>query len=143
MIGRSDDGSYHSPVCRKSAVHRPGTSQLPVSSRQLIISRQSVALQKISRTSNRFTNRPVPWWNAACTNAVKKKRAAFSRLRRHLLFSAGRTVADPKTVADLFAEHFASVSRKDPATPGARYLRLATGAFRTYPIPSLLVDAGF
>ncbi|MPD05287.1 hypothetical protein E2C01_101019 [Portunus trituberculatus] len=32
----------------------------------------------------------------------------------------GRTVADPKTVADLFAEHFASVSRKDPAAPGAR-----------------------
>ncbi|MPD04711.1 LINE-1 retrotransposable element ORF2 protein [Portunus trituberculatus] len=29
-------------------------------------------------------------------------------------------VADPKTVADLFPEHFASVSRKDPAAPSAR-----------------------
>ncbi|MPC76687.1 hypothetical protein E2C01_071112 [Portunus trituberculatus] len=130
-------------------------------------------LQTIPRTSGRFTNRPVPWWNAACTNAVKHKRAAFSRLRRHrgdpqclkafrrcraqgrrvlkevqraswkayvssinahtpltdvfskihriawkhsappppVLLSAGRTVVDPRTVADLFAEHFASVSR--------------------------------
>ncbi|MPC86375.1 hypothetical protein E2C01_081200 [Portunus trituberculatus] len=32
-----------------------------------------------------------------------------------------RTVPDPKTVADLFEEHFASVSPKDPAAPGARY----------------------
>ncbi|MPC43270.1 hypothetical protein E2C01_036913 [Portunus trituberculatus] len=38
-----------------------------------------------------------------------------------VLLSAGQTAADPKTVADLFAEHFASVSRKDPAAPGARY----------------------
>ncbi|MPC28228.1 hypothetical protein E2C01_021426 [Portunus trituberculatus] len=30
-------------------------------------------------------------------------------------------VADPRTVADLFAEHFASVSWKDPAAPGARH----------------------
>ncbi|MPC45899.1 hypothetical protein E2C01_039605 [Portunus trituberculatus] len=35
--------------------------------------------------------------------------------------SAGRTVADPKTVADLFAKHFASVSQKDPAAPSARH----------------------
>ncbi len=28
----------------------------------------------------------------------------------------GSTVADPKTVANLFTEHFASVSRKDPST---------------------------
>ncbi|MPD06173.1 hypothetical protein E2C01_101967 [Portunus trituberculatus] len=31
MTGRSDDGSHHSPVGRKAAVQRPGTSQLPVS----------------------------------------------------------------------------------------------------------------
>ncbi|MPC57314.1 hypothetical protein E2C01_051292 [Portunus trituberculatus] len=37
-----------------------------------------------------------------------------------VLLSAGQKVADPKTVADLFAEHFDSVSRKDPAAPGAR-----------------------
>ncbi|MPC90613.1 hypothetical protein E2C01_085608 [Portunus trituberculatus] len=36
-----------------------------------------------------------------------------------LLLSAGRTVAHPKTIADLFTEHFASVYRKDPAAPGA------------------------
>ncbi|MPD03829.1 hypothetical protein E2C01_099485 [Portunus trituberculatus] len=40
MTGRSDDGSHHSPVSRKAAVQRPGTSQLPVSSRQFIISNQ-------------------------------------------------------------------------------------------------------
>ncbi|MPC70258.1 hypothetical protein E2C01_064501 [Portunus trituberculatus] len=37
------------------------------------------------------------------------------------LLSAGQTVADPKTVADLFAEHFASVSRKNSTAPGARH----------------------
>ncbi|MPD06397.1 hypothetical protein E2C01_102212 [Portunus trituberculatus] len=35
--GRSDDGSHHSPASRKAAVQRSGTSQLPVSSRRLII----------------------------------------------------------------------------------------------------------
>ncbi|MPC52536.1 hypothetical protein E2C01_046407 [Portunus trituberculatus] len=30
-------------------------------------------------------------------------------------------VADPKTVADLFVEHFTSVFWKDPAAPGARH----------------------
>ncbi|MPC78776.1 hypothetical protein E2C01_073272 [Portunus trituberculatus] len=34
-------------------------------------------------TSGRFTKRPVLWWNAACTEVVKEKRAAFSCLRRH------------------------------------------------------------
>ncbi|MPC80741.1 hypothetical protein E2C01_075330 [Portunus trituberculatus] len=37
MTGRSDEGTHHSPVGRKAAVQRPGTSQLPVSSRRLII----------------------------------------------------------------------------------------------------------
>ncbi|MPC72669.1 hypothetical protein E2C01_066981 [Portunus trituberculatus] len=35
--GRNGDNSHHSLVGRKTAVHRPATSQLPVSSRQLII----------------------------------------------------------------------------------------------------------
>ena len=30
-------------------------------------------------------------------------------------------MADPKTVADLFADHFSSVSRRDPTAPGARH----------------------
>ena len=143
----------------------------------------SAALQSIPRTSGRFPKRPVPWWNVDCTNAVREKCAAFSRLRRHrgdrhcldafrrarararrvlkeaqrtswksyvssitvrtpltevfnkvrkiagkfsppsppVLSHAGQTVADPESVADLFAGHFASVSRKDPAAPGARY----------------------
>ncbi|MPD04982.1 hypothetical protein E2C01_100698 [Portunus trituberculatus] len=38
-----------------------------------------------------------------------------------VLLSAGQTVADPKTVANLFAEHFASVSRKGPAALGAHH----------------------
>ncbi|MPC51529.1 hypothetical protein E2C01_045378 [Portunus trituberculatus] len=42
MTGRSDDGSHHSPVGRKAAVHRTSTSQLPVSSRRLIISSQGL-----------------------------------------------------------------------------------------------------
>ncbi|MPC91687.1 RNA-directed DNA polymerase from mobile element jockey [Portunus trituberculatus] len=141
----------------------------------------SVALQTIPRKSGRFTK--VPWWNAACTAAVKEKRAAFSRLWRHrgdpqcveafqrcqvlarcilkeaqraswkayvssinahtpftdvfnevrripgkysappppVLLSAVRTVADPRTVADLFAKHFANVSRRNPAILGARH----------------------
>ncbi|MPC69993.1 hypothetical protein E2C01_064226 [Portunus trituberculatus] len=37
------------------------------------------------------------------------------------VLSVGRTAANPKTIADIFAEHFASVFRKDPAAPGARY----------------------
>ncbi|MPD03623.1 hypothetical protein E2C01_099265 [Portunus trituberculatus] len=40
MTSRNDDGSRHSPVGRKAAVQRPGTSQLLVSSRWLIISSQ-------------------------------------------------------------------------------------------------------
>ncbi|MPC18305.1 hypothetical protein E2C01_011183 [Portunus trituberculatus] len=40
ITGRSDDGSHHSPVSRKAAVQRPGTSQVPVSFRRLIISSQ-------------------------------------------------------------------------------------------------------
>ncbi|MPC86157.1 hypothetical protein E2C01_080973 [Portunus trituberculatus] len=35
-----NDGSHHSPASRKAAVQRPGTSQLPVSSRRFIISSQ-------------------------------------------------------------------------------------------------------
>lgn len=145
----------------------------------------SAATQSIPRTSGHFPKRPVPWWNADCATAVKEKRAAFSRLKRHrgdphclatfrqarararqtlksarrdswksyissitsrtplnevfnrvrkisgkfspppppVLLHAGETVADPKIVADLFAEHFASVSRKDAAAPGALHRR--------------------
>ena len=143
----------------------------------------SAAIQSIPKTKGQFPKRPVPWWNADCSIAIREKRAAFSRLRRHrgdphcleafkqtrartrrilkeaqrkswksylssinsrtpltevfnrvrkiagkfsappppVLSHVGETVADPKTVADLFAEHFASVSRKDPTAPGARY----------------------
>ncbi|MPC26469.1 hypothetical protein E2C01_019608 [Portunus trituberculatus] len=54
-------------------------------------------------------------------NKVRRMAGKYSAPSPPLLLSAGRTVSDPKTVADLFAEHFASVSRKDPAAPGARY----------------------
>ena len=143
----------------------------------------SAALQYIPKTCGRFPKCPVPWWNAACKDAVREKRAAFSRVKRHrgdplclaafrlarakvrrtlksawrescksyvsnitartsltevfnrvrkisgkfspppppLLSHAGETVADPKTVADIFAEHFSEVSRKDPTAPGARH----------------------
>ncbi|MPC76135.1 hypothetical protein E2C01_070541 [Portunus trituberculatus] len=37
---KSDDSSHHPLTSRKAAVQRPGTSQLPVSSRRLIISSQ-------------------------------------------------------------------------------------------------------
>ncbi|MPC87053.1 hypothetical protein E2C01_081902 [Portunus trituberculatus] len=40
MTGKSDDGSHHSLVGRKTTVQRPVTSQLPVSSRRFIISSQ-------------------------------------------------------------------------------------------------------
>lgn len=145
----------------------------------------SAGLQSIPRTRGRFPKRPVPWWNADCTAAVREKRAAFSRLKRHrgdnfcleyfrrarakarrtlksaqrtswrsyvsslnsrtplnavfnrvrkisgkftpppppVLLRSGEPVADPKEVADMFATHFISVSRKDAAAPGALYRR--------------------
>ncbi|MPC71707.1 hypothetical protein E2C01_065993 [Portunus trituberculatus] len=51
----------------------------------------------------------------------KVRRIAGKYFATLLLLSTGQTVADPKTVTDLFAEHFASVSWKDPAAAGARY----------------------
>ena len=38
-----------------------------------------------------------------------------------VLSHAGEKVADPKTVADLFAGYFSSVSRRDFTAPGTRY----------------------
>ncbi|MPC88708.1 hypothetical protein E2C01_083627 [Portunus trituberculatus] len=49
MTCRSDDCSHHSPVGRKAAVQRPGTSQLPVSSRRLVISSQASHGQPIQK----------------------------------------------------------------------------------------------
>ena len=142
----------------------------------------SAALQSVSKTSVQFPKRPVPWWNADCTAAVREKLSAFSILCRHrgdplcleafrpahtrarcilkeaqrrswriylssitfrtpltavfnkgrkisekfspppppVLFHAGEKVADPKTVAGLFAGHFSSVSRRDSIAPGDR-----------------------
>ncbi|MPC51170.1 hypothetical protein E2C01_045009 [Portunus trituberculatus] len=40
VTGRNGDNSHHSLVGREAAVHRPSTSQLPVSSHRLIISSQ-------------------------------------------------------------------------------------------------------
>ncbi|MPC89913.1 hypothetical protein E2C01_084876 [Portunus trituberculatus] len=49
MAGRSDDDSHHSPVGRKAAFQQPGTSQLPVTSRRLIISSQASHGQPIQK----------------------------------------------------------------------------------------------
>ncbi|MPC79242.1 hypothetical protein E2C01_073758 [Portunus trituberculatus] len=49
MTGRSHDGLHHSPVGRKVAVQRPGTSQLPVSSRRLNISSQVSHVQPLQK----------------------------------------------------------------------------------------------
>ena len=43
----------------------------------------SAAVLSIPKTSDRFPKRPVPWWNADCTAAVREKRSVFSRLCRH------------------------------------------------------------
>ena len=142
---------------------------------------QSAALQSVPKTSGRFPKRPVPWWTDECTAAVRARRAAFSRVRRHrgdrlcledfrrarararrtlktaqkdswrgyvssitsltplthifnrvrkiagkftpspppVLSHGGDKVAEPKIVADLLADHFSNVSRKDPAAPMA------------------------
>ncbi len=40
-----------------------------------------------------------------------------------LLSRAGETVADPKVIADVFADHFVSVSRKDSNLPMALHRR--------------------
>ena len=43
----------------------------------------SAGLLSVPKTSGRFPRRPVPWWTPECASAVKAKRGAFSRLRRH------------------------------------------------------------
>ncbi len=134
----------------------------------------SAATISVPKTSSNFPMRPVPWWTPECTAAVKEKRAAFSRLRRHrvdphrlyafrrahfharrvfketrrtswksfvssinsrtsltqvwnrvrkisgkftapspILLDTGRIVADPFAVAQLLADHFSAVSKKD------------------------------
>jgi len=145
----------------------------------------SAAVLSVPKTSGTFRKRPVPWWNENCSTAVKAKRTAFARLRRHrgdpqcmdafrqaraharwvmknarraswrnyvtsinaqtpikevfskirkisgkfsrppppVLSLNGVSVADPKSVADIFVKHFASVSKKDPSAPGSRHRR--------------------
>ncbi|MPC59937.1 hypothetical protein E2C01_053969 [Portunus trituberculatus] len=182
----SDDSVDSSPLKGLTKRHRGSAESLDLAlpkQSKVSTGEHDPALQTIPRMSGRITKRPVPLWNAACTNAVREKRAAISRLRRHrgdpqclevfrcwrararrvlkeaqraswkayvssinartpltdvfnkvrrmarkysvpsppVLLSAGETVADPKSDADLFAEHFASVSWKNPAAPGARY----------------------
>ncbi len=50
-------------------------------------------------------------------NRVRKISGKYSAPPLIVLSHDVSTLAEPKTVADLFAEHFASVSRKDPTTP--------------------------
>ncbi|MPD07009.1 hypothetical protein E2C01_102850 [Portunus trituberculatus] len=54
-------------------------------------------------------------------NKVRRIAGKYSAPSPPILLSAGRTVADLRNVADLFAEHFASVSQRHPAAPGARH----------------------
>ncbi|MPC50210.1 hypothetical protein E2C01_044033 [Portunus trituberculatus] len=54
-------------------------------------------------------------------NKVRRIAGKYSAPFKQVLGSATVRPADNKTVAKLFAEHFASVSRKDPAAPGARH----------------------
>ena len=54
-------------------------------------------------------------------NRVRKVSGKFSPAPPPVLSHAGDTIADPQAVADLFVDHFASVSRRDPNGPGARY----------------------
>ena len=56
----------------------------------------------------------------AVFNKVCKISGKFSPPPPPVLSHAGEE-ADPKTVADLFAGHFSSVSRRNPTAPGARY----------------------
>lgn len=54
---------------------------------------------------------------------VRKISGKFSAPPPPVLSHAGEMVADPKAVADIFADHFASVCRKDPTSTMARYRR--------------------
>ena len=56
-------------------------------------------------------------------NKVRKISGKFSPSPPPVLCTNGVTVADPVTVADSFADHFSSVSHKDPAAPGAQHRR--------------------
>ncbi|MPD06188.1 hypothetical protein E2C01_101981 [Portunus trituberculatus] len=49
MTGKCDDGVHPSPVSRKAAVERPGTSQLPVSSPRFNISSQASHGQQLQK----------------------------------------------------------------------------------------------
>ena len=44
-------------------------------------------------------------------------------------------MAEPKTVADLFAGHFSSVSRRDPTVPGAVDVDFVFLGWETYNVP--------
>ena len=52
-------------------------------------------------------------------NKVRKISGKFSP--PPVLLNAGEKVVEHETVANLFASHFANISRKDPGAPGARY----------------------
>lgn len=56
-------------------------------------------------------------------NRVRKISGKYSASPPPVLSHDGATVADPKAVADLFAEHSPSVYRKDPTTPMALHRR--------------------
>ncbi|MPC62170.1 hypothetical protein E2C01_056253 [Portunus trituberculatus] len=113
-----------------AAVQRPGTSQLPVSSRQCLDAfrryraRARRVLKEVQRTSWKAyissINVRAPLTDVF--NNVRRITRKYSAPSLPVLLSVGRTVADPKTVADFFVEHFASVSQKDPAAPDGNRL---------------------
>ena len=107
----------------------------------------SAAIRSVPRTSGRFAKRPVPWWNAACTEAVREKRAAFSRLQRHRgdqqcleAFRRARARARrtlKQAQRDSWKAYVSSITARTPLTEVFNRVRKISGKFSPPPPPVL------
>ena len=107
----------------------------------------SSAVQSVPRTSGRFVKRPVPWWNSTCAAAVKAKRVAFSRLRRHRddpycldAFRKARAHALRvlKEARRNSWKNYVSITVRTPLTAVFNKVRKFSGKFSPPPPPVLL-----
>ena len=108
----------------------------------------AAAIHSVPKTSGRFLKRPIPWWNAVCAVAVRKKRAAFSRLKRHRghqqcldAFRRARARAHHILKAaqrDSWKEYVSSVTARTPLTEVFNRVLKISGKFSPPPPPVLI-----
>ena len=111
----------------------------------------SAALQAIPKTAGHFPHRPLPWWNAECTSAIRAKRIAFSRLRRHrgeaeylIAFrraraNARRVLKDARRTS--WRAYVSSINSKTPLTQVWNRVRKISGKYAV-PSPPVLLNEG-